>query len=105
MTIVNYNNLSNLIQLVKTYFYERQQDNYTFAFATKNDLQNTKKIKYNEANSQTIWVTCLPAQFWRFEIETDEDKKFEVSTGSGSMSDYWSSVLKIAEGMLVINAL
>jgi len=59
MTIVNYNNLSNLIQLVKTYFYERQQDNYTFAFATKNDLQNTQKIKYNEANSQTICNTVF----------------------------------------------
>ena len=59
---------------------------------------------YDKANIK-IWVTCMPAQFWRFEIETDEDKKFEVSTGSGSMSDYWSSVLKVAEGMLVVNAL
>lgn len=59
---------------------------------------------YDKANIK-IWVTCMPAQFWRFEIETDEDKKFEVSTGSGSMSDYWSIVLKVAEGMLVVNAL
>lgn len=59
---------------------------------------------YDKANIK-IWVTCMPAQFWRFEIETDEDKKFEVSTGSGAMSDYWSSVLKVAEGMLVVNAL
>ena len=59
---------------------------------------------YDKANIK-IWVTCMPAQFFRFEIETDEDKKFEVSTGSGSMSDYWSSVLKVAEGMLVVNAL
>lgn len=61
------------------------------------------KLPHYEKANIKIWVTCMPAQFWRFEIETDEDKKFEVSTGSGSMSDYWSSVLKVAEGMLVIN--
>lgn len=63
------------------------------------------KLPHYDTAKIKIWVTCMPAQFWRFEIETDEDKKFEVSTGSGAMSDYWSSVLKVAEGMLVVNAL
>lgn len=51
-----------------------------------------------------IFVTCTPAQFWRFEIETDENKKFEVLTGSGAMLEYWSSALKVAESRLVVKA-
>lgn len=63
------------------------------------------KIPEYEKAGIKIFVTCLPAQFWRFEIQTDEDKKFEASTGSGTLSEYWPSVLQIAEGMLVVKSL
>jgi len=52
-----------------------------------------------------ISVTCMPAQFWQFEVETDEDYKCVIKTGSGALSDYWQSVLKVAEGCFVVNAL
>lgn len=59
---------------------------------------------YDKANVK-ISVTCMPAQFWKFEVETDEDYKCVIKTGSGSLSDYWQSVLKVAEGCFVVNAL
>ena len=56
-----------------------------------------------ESNAKVkIYVTCMPAQFWRFEITTEENKNFEVNTGSGCLSDYWDGVLKIAEGMMEV---
>jgi hypothetical protein len=59
---------------------------------------------YDKANVK-ISVTCMPAQFWKFEVETDEDYKCVIKTGSGALSDYWQSVLKVAEGCFVVNAL
>lgn len=47
-----------------------------------------------------IWVTCLPAQFYRFVIERGHT--YEVTTGSGVLSNYWPSIKLIAEGMLAI---
>lgn len=50
-----------------------------------------------------VWVTGLPAQFFRFEIFCAENKKTtKVSTGSGCFSDYWPMVEKIMNGMFVI---
>ena len=57
---------------------------------------------YDKANIK-IHVTCKPAQFWQFEVETDGNKKFNIRTGSGSLSDYWESVIKVAEGCFVMN--
>lgn len=72
------------------------------------DQRRTLVGKYKlpdcEMASVEIWVTCMPAQFWQFIIETDEGRKFEATTGSGSLSDYWPSILKIAEGMLVVRS-
>lgn len=59
---------------------------------------------YNKANVK-ISVICMPAQFWKFEVETDEDYKCIIRTGSGTLSDYWNSVIKVAEGRFVVNAL
>lgn len=59
---------------------------------------------YDKANIK-IFVTCMPAQFWIFEVETDEDYKCVIRTGSGALSDYWQAVLKVAEGCFVVNAL
>ena len=56
-------------------------------------VYNIDKIK--------IWVTCMPAQFWRFEIYSDETKKTtKFSTGSGNLGDYWDIAEKISQGML-----
>jgi hypothetical protein len=50
-----------------------------------------------------IWVTCTPAQFYRFIIKnTDEDISLEIETGSGSLIKYYPMVLSIAQGNLVI---
>ena len=60
-----------------------------------------KLPNYDKAKVK-ISVTCTPAQFWEFEVETDENYKFIISTGSGALSDYWTSVLKVAEGCFVV---
>jgi len=51
-----------------------------------------------ERVSVKIFVTCLPAQFWRFEVQTADNEKYEIKTGSGKLIDYWPSVLLVAEG-------
>jgi hypothetical protein len=63
------------------------------------------KLPHYEKANVKISVTCMPAQFWQFEVETDEDYKCVIRTGSGALSDYWQSVLKVAEGCFVVNAL
>jgi len=49
-----------------------------------------------------VWVFCLPAQCWTFEIHTCEEMIFIMTTGSGMMSDFWLTAMSIAEGMIVI---
>ena len=63
------------------------------------------KLPHYDKAKVKISVTCVPAQFWEFEVETDEDYKCVIRTGSGALSDYWQSVLKVAEGCFVVNAL
>lgn len=50
----------------------------------------------------TLWVEPMPAMFWTAEIETPGERRYKVTTGSGSLSDFWPSIKKIAEGMLVV---
>ncbi len=53
-----------------------------------------------------IWVTGAPAQFWTFKVYCAETKKtYRVTTGSGGLTDYWDSIQKIANDMLVIKLL
>lgn len=61
------------------------------------------KLPFYDNASIKVWVSCMPAQFWRFEIETDEEGRFKMETGSGSLKNYWSTAMMVAEGMLVIN--
>lgn len=52
-----------------------------------------------------IWVKCLPAQFWRFEINiNDLDKTIECKTGSGSLSDFWPTVELLLRDMFIITS-
>jgi hypothetical protein len=57
----------------------------------------------NEDDSVQIYMTGLPAQFWRFVIhcnETNTDTEF--STGNGVLSDFWGFADAIMQGMVVI---
>ena len=72
--------------------------------------QNQKKLfvgeyvpnRGEEETKVKIWVTCLPAMFWEFEINTVEGKHFKVQTGTGSLTTFWDSVMLIADNMLTI---
>lgn len=61
------------------------------------------KVKDKDYGHVKIWVTCMPAQFWKFEIFCKETGHTTVfSTGSGSLSDYWEVAEKIMQGMIAI---
>lgn len=60
------------------------------------------KLPHYDKASIKVSVTCMPAQFWQFEIETDEDQKFTIETGSGSLSDFFDSAVLVAGGMFSI---
>ena len=64
-------------------------------------------IKENgKSISIKIWVTCMPAQFYRFIVHnTEQDIYCEVSTGSGSLVKYYPMALSIADGTLVVKQL
>lgn len=51
-----------------------------------------------------VYVDPMPAQFWRFEVQTsvEEPKTFEISTGSGCLADFLPSVLLVAQSMLSV---
>ena len=51
-----------------------------------------------------IWVTGAPAQFFRFSIvDFGNYNTVNISTGSGTLGDYWPHVEKMAEGMFTVN--
>lgn len=55
--------------------------------------------------SVKIFVNCLPSQFWRFEIIDVNNKHFQLSSGSGCLSDFWPSIELLAKNMLAIKKL
>lgn len=59
----------------------------------------------------TIFVTPIPAQFCRFEIVRKADRDdyqgmeaISISTGSGTLSQYWPMALAVANGCLSVSA-
>ena len=53
----------------------------------------------------TIRVSCFPAQFWEFEIRSEEcEKMWKAETGSGALSDFWPMVEKMVDGMFVVTS-
>lgn len=44
------------------------------------------KLPDYETGSIKVWVTCMPAMFWRFEILTIEGKHFSANHGFRSAS-------------------
>lgn len=65
-------------------------------YAGEVELENHSTIK--------VWVYPAPAMFWKFEVYVAEtENTVIVSTGSGTLNDFWNSIKLIAEGMLDIN--
>ncbi len=51
-------------------------------------------------------VKPMPAHFWGFEIFCSENKIItKISTGSGGLMNYFSTMKSIAEGMIVIDSI
>lgn len=49
-----------------------------------------------------IFVTSCPACFYTARITNTEGKRFQVSTGSGTLERYWPVFEQIAEGMVEV---
>ena len=65
-----------------------------------NSKENDKSL------SIKIYVTCLPAQFYKFIIKNEKENIFlEIETGSGSLTKYYPMALAVAEGNLRIREL
>ncbi len=99
--------MKELFTLAKTHtedlklFYNLKFKAFEFNDQKEHYIGKHKIPHYKKAKIK-IYVTCMPAQFWRFEITTDEDKKYEISTGSGLLSNYFKTAIMVAEGMLTI---
>jgi len=62
------------------------------------------EVKMENGSQIKIWVEAYPAQFWFFEIFCADNKKTtRITTGSGSLEDYWGFVEAIATGMIVVD--
>ena len=73
-----------------------------------NKLEHGVETYLGQVNSEyghvKIWVTALPARFYRFEIHSSEgNKNYRCSTGSGSLTEYWPIAKQIMYGMFVID--
>jgi hypothetical protein len=81
------------------------------AWSAKHGEEKKIGIVVCKESTVEIFVTCLPAQFYKFIIKVglknyDTDivshQIYEMTTGSGSLSDYWPMAKAIAENMVVI---
>ena len=60
------------------------------------------QVNFEDKSYVKVWVSCYPAQFWRFEVFcADTGKLHYFKTGSGSFRDYYPSMKFFAEGMIV----
>lgn len=66
-------------------------------------LVGVYKFPTDEPSKVKVFVTCMPAQFWRFEILNHAGEQIHLSTGSGSLTDYWDTVEKFATGHIFID--
>lgn len=57
----------------------------------------------SESYAIDVYVTCAPAQFWRFEVFCKEDGKLTVvETGSGRFTKYWEFVKMVGENIISV---
>ena len=53
-----------------------------------------------------IYVTCEPAQFFDFEFYDDSHHTLiHIKTGSGCIADFWPTIEKMMQGMLVVTSM
>lgn len=59
-----------------------------------------------ETASVKVEVYCAPAQFWRFTVtpKAEDVQAGVLTTGSGTLSEYWPSVVQWATGLLSFKA-
>jgi len=71
------------------------------------DYFDVGTVVHDEA-TVAVSVCCLPAMFWRFEIKRAGDgtpqRNYVISTGSGTLEDYWPFIEQILTGMLVVES-
>ena len=62
------------------------------------------KIEDGEGGNVKLFVTCVPAQFWKAEISWDDrSDKLLLETGSGSLKDYWPTIKDLASRMVLVD--
>lgn len=62
------------------------------------------EVKFKNGSIVKIWVCPLPAMFWKLEVFIAKSKRTAVvSTGSGTLNDFWNTIKLIADYMLDIN--
>ena len=61
------------------------------------------EVKFKNGSVVKVWVCPASAQFWKFEVfVADSNKTTKVSTGSGTLENFWNAIKLIAEDMLDI---
>lgn len=97
-----------LVDTVETYRHDRELFRklglkpFSYDTDEASDKHFVGEVKKDKSTCK-VWVRCLPAQFWTFEIYCDESHATTtVQTGSGCLSDYWDMVEKIMDGMFVV---
>lgn len=56
-----------------------------------------------DSYSIDVWVTCMPAIFFRFHIKNCENSEFDLGTGSGNFTEYWKIAESFGQGMIDID--
>ena len=56
-----------------------------------------------DSYSIDVWVTCMPAMFFRFQIKNCENSEFDLGTGSGDFTKYWTIAESFGNGMVDID--
>lgn len=75
-------------------------------FETENQEQiflGEYKLPHYEKAKIKIYVTCMPAQFYQFQVISESGIKYKIETGSGTLSEYWESVVKVATDMFEVS--
>ncbi len=73
----------------------------TFSKIPSNTEYFVGEVKFDNGSKAKIWVYPMPAQFWKIEVFVSESNKTtKVSTGSGTLCDFWNTIKLIADDML-----
>jgi hypothetical protein len=77
-------------------------------FQTDNNkkiLVGIYKLPLHKKAKIKVFVTCLPQQYWVFEVAAFGGDFYLMHSGEGALSDFWDSAFKIAAGTLIVNKL